>query len=226
MHLNIFGNSIEDIDNNIITRIKKNKGDLNLKQKLIALDGGANTLLKYDIVPDVIIGDLDSLIRDSTFYKAIDAHKVEIIHSIDQEITDAEKALVYAVKNDIKSIYMYNCLGGARLDHNMHNIRLLEKFYNKNKLIELFDTKQKILFVKDAYITIIGDIGMNIAVMSMYKARVTSVGLKYDMSNMKLNACKACDSVANSLAIEVAKVNVVGSAIIVVDIDGTIMYED
>ncbi len=63
--------------------------------RLIAADGGAKTLLSLGFQPHVVIGDFDSL-NDST-RAALTTH--EVIHVPDQDSTDFEKALRYALRN-------------------------------------------------------------------------------------------------------------------------------
>ena len=86
---------------------------------LIAADGGANHLLKMGILPEVVIGDLDSVGEDTLF--ELTSAEVEIQqYSEDKDETDIELALGYAVELRPSSILIVGALGG-RLDQTLAN---------------------------------------------------------------------------------------------------------
>jgi len=65
---------------------------------VICTDGSANTLDKLNLIPHVIIGDLDSIDPNNEF------HGLEI-HDPNQEKTDLEKALDWVAMNGIDILY-------------------------------------------------------------------------------------------------------------------------
>jgi thiamine pyrophosphokinase len=90
---------------------------------LIAADGGANHLLKMGILPEVVIGDLDSLDEDTLF--DLTSEDVEIKqYSEDKDETDIELALGYAVELRPSAILIVGALGG-RLDQTLANLSIL-----------------------------------------------------------------------------------------------------
>lgn len=90
---------------------------------LIAADGGANHLMKIGILPEVLIGDLDSIDEDILF-KLISAEiKIEQ-YPEDKDETDIELALRYAVELQPSAILIVGALGG-RLDQTIANLSLL-----------------------------------------------------------------------------------------------------
>lgn len=94
---------------------------------LICADGGANSAYKLGIVPDVIIGDFDSVKEEVLKYFK---DKSEIIHSTSQFSTDVEKALTYAIdKGYGKAVFMGAT--GDRLDHTFCNMGITLKFYDR-----------------------------------------------------------------------------------------------
>mgnify|MGYP006113428749 FL=1 len=82
---------------------------LQLAPKLISADGGVNRVKNKELIPDFIIGDLDSLKTKNKWNKL----GVEIINISEQDTTDFEKCL-YTVNSQL-----YLCLGfvGRRVDH-------------------------------------------------------------------------------------------------------------
>ena len=90
---------------------------------LIAADGGVNHLLKMDILPEVVIGDLDSIDEDTLF--TLTSAEVEIKqYSEDKDETDIELALRYAVELQPSAVLIVGALGG-RLDQTLSNLSLL-----------------------------------------------------------------------------------------------------
>ena len=90
---------------------------------LVAADGGANHLLKMGILPEIVIGDLDSVDEDTLF--ELTSADVEIKqYSEDKDETDIELALHYAVELRPSSILIVGALGG-RLDQTLTNLSIL-----------------------------------------------------------------------------------------------------
>ena len=76
-----------DVVPNAIFRKFYQKGDY-----IICADGGANAARKYRILPNIILGDLDSITNSNlSFYRK---KGVEIRKITEQETTDFEKALM------------------------------------------------------------------------------------------------------------------------------------
>ena len=90
---------------------------------VICTDGSANALAKLDLSPHVIIGDLDSIDPDYEF------HGLEI-HDPNQENTDLEKALDWAVMNGIESVILLGATG-IREDMTVANNYILFNYNEK-----------------------------------------------------------------------------------------------
>ena len=90
---------------------------------LIAADGGANHLIKMGILPEIVIGDLDS-IDDDTLFKLTTAEVNIEQYPEDKDETDIELALQYAVDLQPSAILVVGALGG-RLDQTLANLSLL-----------------------------------------------------------------------------------------------------
>lgn len=99
---------------------------------IIAIDGGFNFLSKMDIMPDLIIGDLDS-INKRIIPSDIDLQKFPI----KKDKSDTCIALEYLIKNKYKKVYLVGMTSQDRLDHSISNIHLIEKFYKKINIILL-----------------------------------------------------------------------------------------
>ena len=89
----------------------------------VCADGGANTAARFGCVPDLIIGDLDSVSKDTlSVFRNVEVKKLK-----DQNSTDLEKALKSVIRKNMKEIIVLGATGG-RFDHAIGNMSALAKF--------------------------------------------------------------------------------------------------
>jgi len=149
--------------------------------KLICADGGANSALKMKLVPDLIIGDLDSI---ST--KALKEFKYssKIIRIKRQNDTDVEKCLKYSIKNKFSEALLVGVTGN-RLDHTFCNLGIVLKVFPSIKLSLIAENS----FLKPykGKVKIKTHPGETISVYGLdHKTKITSKGLKYKLKNISL----------------------------------------
>lgn len=82
--------------------------------------------------PDLVIGDFDALRRDDSAHieQGEDGATVDglpALHVAEQESTDSEKALLWALKQFYAEAVLLGATG-ARLDHSFFNVSLVERF--------------------------------------------------------------------------------------------------
>lgn len=87
---------------------------------LIAVDGGFHTCIKYQHIPELVLGDLDS--APQKLLKNYPTMHVK--YTPDQTKTDLEKALDYLLEFHVEQILVLGALG-KRLDHSYKNLELL-----------------------------------------------------------------------------------------------------
>ena len=102
--------------------------ELSKNSLVVAADAGADRLLKYNIVPDMIIGDLDS-VSDKTVTRL----EKWTVANKDVQKTDLEKAMDYAFKQGAKEITVIGWSGG-RIDHTLAALGLV--FDPRVKLVD------------------------------------------------------------------------------------------
>jgi len=161
---------------NVITYFQKNGFET-----LICADGGANSALKFGLIPDFIIGDLDSADKAvlNKFKK-----KSTIINYKRQNDTDVEKCLKFALKNKFKEALLVG-ITGNRLDHTFCNLGIVFKFFHQinislvaeNSYLKPYTGKQELKTFKGETISLYG-FGR--------KTKITSQGLKYPLNNISL----------------------------------------
>lgn len=90
---------------------------------LVAADGGARYLLAFGILPQIAVGDFDSL--DPALLDRLIAAGVEVQrHPVHKDETDLEFALLQAVERGARCVYVLAALGG-RADQHLANLQLL-----------------------------------------------------------------------------------------------------
>ncbi|MEE1008387.1 MAG: thiamine diphosphokinase [Agathobacter sp.] len=121
--------------------IKEEKFDL-----IIAADSGMHFLYKAEIIPDIIVGDFDSVSGDVLeYYRSNHEIKIHQLNPVKDD-TDTEYAIRQAVNMGADSI---SIIGGTgdRLDHVMGNISLLGIGIEENMEIFLVDSHNRIRLI-------------------------------------------------------------------------------
>jgi len=90
---------------------------------IIAIDGSANKLFDLEIIPDVIIGDLDSL-------QNIKNEDIDLVETPDQNKTDFRKTLEWCIEKNILNISIFG-ISGESEDHFLGNYYTLSDFGEK-----------------------------------------------------------------------------------------------
>ena len=139
---------------------------------VIAVNGGSKHARNFGLIPDVIIGDLDSIskkdylffLNNGIFFKKYDPIK---------DKTDVQLAIEYAMESGFKEILLV-CVFGNRLDHILANIFLLMKVVEAGISVKIVDEFQEIILIYKS-----GRIEGNIGdVVSLIPLTPTVSGLK------------------------------------------------
>ena len=141
---------------------------------VVAADAGADRLLKFNIVPDWIIGDLDSISE-----KAITKLEDWTITNKDIQKTDLEKAVDYAFEKGVKEIVIVGWEGG-RIDHTLAALGMAF-----DPRIKLIDDKFTVYCV-DGENRIKGKENTLFSLIAMPEARVSVNGARWNLQHEKL----------------------------------------
>jgi thiamine pyrophosphokinase len=151
-------------------------------QIFISADGASNKLYKWKIIPDYIIGDLDSITQKALAY--FRKKKVLIKQIAEQEHTDFEKCIMHALSKKIKNITVIG-YGGRRSDHYLNNFNVMKRYYKKCR-IKLIDKDFEIFFAEKTT-EFNCKSGETVSLMAMPKADgITTYGLQYPLKNESL----------------------------------------
>ena len=148
---------------------------------LICADGGANSAFKMSLVPDVIIGDLDSISTEALREFKLVSKIIEIKRQND---TDVEKCLKFAIKKRFDEALLMGVTGN-RLDHTFCNLGIVLKFFSQINISLVAENS----FLKPVK----GSVSLKSfkgETISLYgfdkKTKITSSGLKYPLKNVSL----------------------------------------
>ncbi|MBK8946029.1 MAG: thiamine diphosphokinase [Ignavibacteriae bacterium] len=187
---------------------------------IICADGGANSAKKIKVIPDFIIGDLDSVTNETLKYFR---GKSEIIKLSRQNDTDVEKALKFLIKKKYNEIVLLGATGD-RLDHSLCNIGIVLKFFDKMKITLVH--KNSILKAYTGIVNIETEIGETISLYGIESlTKITSVGLKYKLKNIPLPFGEK-ESTSNMAVAQNIKLKISNGKILVVrDLKTLIKYD-
>lgn len=177
---------------------------------IICADGGANSAFKLGLVPDFIIGDLDSIKPEVLkFY----SDKSTIIHIKKQIDTDVEKCLKFAIKKKFTDVVLIG-VTGDRLDHTIGNLSIVLKFYDKIQCKIIADNS--FLLPTNKSITLRSKIGETISIFGFNKkTKITSFGLKYPLKNSSLPFGEK-ESTSNEASKDTVNILVKGGVIFII----------
>ncbi|HEY6951025.1 MAG TPA: thiamine diphosphokinase [Bacteroidota bacterium] len=142
----------------------------------VCADGGANAAARYNVAPDAIVGDMDSIQRQvlRKFHKVV-FHKV-----VDDYSTDLEKTLAWVIERGSRDIAVVGATGG-RLDHFIGNLSAMVKF----------SAKAAIRFIDDAGEWVFADrsinpnfpVGATVSLIPLTRCEgVVTTGLRWNLN--------------------------------------------
>ena len=154
---------------------------------VIAADGGTRHALSIDLVPQVVIGDLDS-IPPIVRARVEDAGARIISHPPRKDETDLELALHHAAQIGAKEIIILGALGG-RLDQLLANVMLLTMPALMTIEARIVDGPQTAFLIRDEA-TIAGQPGDTVSFLPLGRdvQGVTATGLEWELHNETLQA--------------------------------------
>ncbi|MFX0549116.1 thiamine diphosphokinase [Hathewaya histolytica] len=154
---------------------------------IIASDSGAEATLKYNLTPNMIVGDLDSISEDTYMYYLNKGCKF-VRYSPEKDFTDTELAIEEAINIGSDEIILFGCTG-TRLDHVLANLGLLVDYYERGININLIDDNNEV-FVIQKPIKISGVKGKIFSLQAFRENvnKLTIKNAKYELLNHNLKA--------------------------------------
>ena len=171
----------------------------------IAVDAGFHSFRQADLLPDLLIGDLDSLVENGQV--SLNHPEVEVLKIRDQHTTDFEKALNWVSKNlKTKSLIVLGGLG-KRSDHMITNL-LVSSVADKNLEITFDDDREWIRRVtENCPLTLHGKKDTNLSILPLKKCEgVKTKGLEWNLKSETIGGNKIIgqSNVCRSDTVEIA----------------------
>jgi thiamine pyrophosphokinase len=165
---------------------------------VVAADGAANKLVKMDVIPEAIVGDLDSI-----NLRGIDIAKTKVIHLPDQNTCDFQKSIEY-IKEKCLFPAVITGVNGGYIDHILNNISVFSQLDEC-----LFFDKGIIGLVLKAhrFFQIQIPIFSKLSVFGVPEAVISTIGLKWNLNKdtLKFFVFNSCfnRSVSEEISFEV-----------------------
>lgn len=172
--------------------------------RFVAADGGANRLLAADIIPDLVIGDLDSVTEEAKQQLATRCWEVR-----DQNRTDFEKTLM---RIEAPLVLGFGLLGG-RLDHQMAVFSTLARFH-RPPVILVGGSDVVALAPRKGALDI--PIGARFGILPLEKIQVWCSGLAWPLSSETLSPTGLVSS--SNTVVGPVSLKTTGCALIVSDL--------
>ncbi len=116
---------------------------------VICADGGASHLRKINVLPDILLGDFDSVSHTNLeHYRSLGVKILEF--PAKKDFTDTQLAVEYAIKGHFDSVILVGALG-TRLDHSLANVFLLKKLRENGIDGILVDEHNEIMLIDSEF---------------------------------------------------------------------------
>jgi thiamine pyrophosphokinase len=145
-------------------------------KRVVCCDGALQKLLSINIVPDVVVGDGDSM--DS---ELLHGHIIPYYPDKSEEYNDLQKALKYCTAKGYDNILLMGC-GGLREDHFIANLSILAMYSKEIHLTML--TEHGVFNVIHGTTTLRSLPEMQVSVFARNpRTKLTFTGLKYPVND-------------------------------------------
>ncbi len=182
--------------------------DLNNYDLIIAADSGYLSACDSGVLPDVFIGDFDSVLKED-----VKSKKIISLNPV-KDKTDTQEAIDYAISQGVKFITIVGALGN-RFDHTLANVHLLKYARTSGVFAEIVDT--------DTYITLVNNElsikkkdGFCISLLPLTDCFGVSVsGVFYPLDNAKMSVGNPY-GISNEFVDDFAKVSLKSGDLLVI----------
>jgi len=177
---------------------------------IIAADSGLKYIDKLGLVPDMILGDYDS-VEDGLLdkYKSIDIKT----YPREKDYTDTHIAIINALKAGASEIYILGATG-TRMDHTFTNICNMKAALDCDVPCFIYDNHNKVYLVNDhmgeVKLAKDGQYGEYVSIVPLSEEAVISLsGFKYTLDNyvlhQGLSICQSNEIKENEAVINIKK---------------------
>ena len=157
---------------------------------------------KYNIVPDLIVGDFDSAKVPPQKNRKV------LTLPVKKDVTDTMYAVMKGLAKGFRQFVLLGCLGGPRFDHSLANLEVLQ-YIRHTKVFLIQDSRLRLTEMKGATVSVFP--------FGEPRCTVSYKGLLYPMDHETLTSGGVLMGVSNSIVEDAAEIRVYsGTALIVV----------
>lgn len=181
---------------------------------VIAADGGGNILYENMLLPDILLGDLDSISNDALNFfqdKKVAMEK----YPAEKDYTDGELAILKAIDLNPDEVIILGAIGN-RMDHVFGNIGLLYKLLLSNIQAKIIDKNNIIMMInKSTNIKAYHGFRFSILPYSDNVKGLSIMGGKYDLHNHDLGKGETI-TISNEFKDEFVKITLKEGIILII----------
>lgn len=157
---------------------------------VVAADGGAERVRLAGLVPEAVIGDMDSITPEAraAFADVLD-------HVAEQATTDFEKCLIRLAK-DLDCDVIAVGFSGGRIDHQLSVLNVLTRYAGRRIILLSDDDASRLC---PAEITLDLPVGTRLSLMPLGAAACVTTGLRWNLSGQAM-APAGFTSISNEVA--------------------------
>lgn len=174
-------------------------------QLTIAADSGLDAYLRYGKMPNILLGDMDSVDEAAKAQYEKCGGRMQVYPRMKDD-TDGVAALDYAMAAGAKEIILLGALGG-RMDHALANCMLLVRGANRGVQVEIVSERERVLLVRGRR-SLSGKVGSLLSLLPLGDAKIRTLeGLFYPLQDYEMR-CDYPIGVSNVFVEEEAVVEV------------------
>lgn len=144
---------------------------------IIAADKGILNVNKFNLKPDFIVGDFDSL-------EYVPTGENVIKHPVMKDDTDLLLAIKTGFENGYNNFRIYGCLGGERLDHTIASIQAAAFIKENSGTVTFYDDDTTLSVYKNEEVSFPENATGIISVFAYSETAIISEkGLLYELDN-------------------------------------------
>lgn len=181
---------------------------------VIAANGGSKHARTFDLIPNVIVGDLDSISKEDYEYFLEKGCKFKQ-YPTNKDKTDVHLAVDYAIEQGFEEILLL-CVFGSRIDHILANIFLMMKITEVGVNVQIIDEFGQIMCVNKSG-KIKGKIGEVVSLIPLTPivSGVRLDGLRFKPKNGKLKMTDTL-GISNIFTKKTAKIKIKTGKLLVI----------
>lgn len=187
------------------------KNNIQSDDYIICADSGFDVAITSGFLPDLLIGDFDSI-------KAVPEFSNKITLPIEKDVTDTVAAYNEGVKLGFKNFVLFGGTGG-RFEHTFANISLMANASKNGIKFEIFDDKHIFRSITNSSIKIEKKAEQQISVFAYGNKAygVTETGFHYKLFNYVLDPFDGALGTSNDIIDEYGEISVLNGTLIIIE---------